>query len=1275
MKKKYRKVWLLLGIAAVVALQVQAGKAQSGFTSDAFRYGVTPESKSRKAAPVTLTGDEWKGTDNTIDITSVGTVQTNSSSIAYGDKESAFFGARDFAREDSAYYQLLSGENSKWDLTVLPNMQEADKLGGFAEKSYQTKNTDGWKSVELPASWTSYGFDYPIYTNSKMPFQENVEFPKAPVNNNPVGLYRKTFQVKDSISQSGGRVYVTFGGVESAYYVYLNGKPVGYSEDSYNPHAFDITDCLNPKGQENLLAVKVIKFCDGTWMEDQDMIYDGGIFRDVYLTWKPNVRISDYIQTTDLSQDYKSSELNLRIFAENTAADISEDMGVEITLYKKDGSVLCTENVDVDSVASGKAASVEKSVHLDNPNLWDADHPNLYTLVLSLYGKTSGIHYESVSQNVGFRKLTFTGTQISSDGTYTNVTDYYETVRLNGKRLLIKGVNRHDTDPDTGKYVSHKVYEEDLKLMKKNNINAIRTSHYANDDYLYYLCDKYGMYLMCETNNESHAVRNQEEKLVKLEKACMDRQHTAYARLKNVTANLMWSIGNESSGKADGAFADGMFSKMVQYFKENDSTRMVHYEGLCENDTRTAGGVDMNSHMYYDPPAVEKGAKSETHMPYILCEYDHAMGNAVGNMKEYWDLIRKYDNLMGGFIWDWVDQSRKIPLASGEWDYYKTADSHQSGLNQLAGYYLGYGGDWGDTKNDKNFCQNGLVSADRAPQPEIKEVKYQYQDFQMSIEGERLTGKEVKISNEGISKKLSEYELTWQFLEDDKKLSEGTVEQELLPGEEKTISIPYELPADKKAGAEYFLNLSVKTKKADGLLDKGEEIAYAQFGIEAETAKETRMIDANGVKVTRGKGKYFFRAKTFSFEFNTTEGVIENYTYNGKLILKKGPKINFNRATLDNDFVRQSTVTSSMESIEMDGMPEISQDENGRFVLTVRWKGMDTRYDNLFSVAETMTVDGDGTVDTAFEYDFSKLKRVDTFLRKVGVIVTLAENQENIEWYGNGDGESYSDRQSYTRVGRYSASVSEMYYPFPKPQDCGNLTGVRWMKVSDDGGYGMLFASETSMNASALHFTPEDLSGVSHVKDLKVSKDTYVTLDCAVAGTGNNSCGYKTLEKYQIREPKYSLHFSMRPVDKDSDAMALSKKYQENVTVQAVPYTAIPIEDEPEPVKPSENVVKVSKVSGVKVTSGKKALTVSWKKQTGCKYTVAYSTSKKKLSKLRSSKNKVSGVKKVTVASNKTVLKKLKKGKVYYVKVAAVKTSGGKTVYGAFSSVKKKKTK
>lgn len=231
------------------------------------------------------------------------------------------------------------------------------------------------------------------------------------------------------------------------------------------------------------------------------------------------------------------------------------------------------------------------------------------------------------------------------------------------------------------------------------------------------------------------------------------------------------------------------------------------------------------------------------------------------------------------------------------------------------------------------------------------------------------------------------------------------------------------------------------------------------------------------------------------------------------------------------------------------------------------------------------------------------------------------------------------------------------------------------MKVSDDGGYGMLFASETSMNASALHFTPEDLSGVSHVKDLKVSKDTYVTLDCAVAGTGNNSCGYKTLEKYQIREPKYSLHFSMRPVDKDSDAMALSKKYQENVTVQAAPYTAIPIEDEPEPVKPAENVVKVNKVSGVKVTSGKKALTVSWKKQTGCKYTVAYSTSKKKLSKLKSPKNKVSGVKKVTVASNKTVLKKLKKGKVYYVKVAAVKTGGGKTVYGTFSSVKKKKTK
>lgn len=1286
MKKRGWMMGLLSGLAAVGAtagvIHGQTGTAQSGFLSDVFQYGNIPDTQNVTSAPVTLSGNEWKGTDGNIDITSVGMTEVNSSTISYGNQETAFYGARDFAREKSANYQLLSGKDSNWNLTVVPNMEAADKLGAFEQDSYQTQASDGWKSVELPASWTSYGFDYSIYTNTKMPFQENVEFPGVPVKNNPVGLYRKNFKVKDSISQDHGRIYITFGGVESAYYVYVNGKAVGYSEDSYNPHSFDITDYLNPKGQENLLAVKVMKFCDGTWMEDQDMIYDGGIFRDVYLTKKPNVRIADYIQTTDLAEDCKSGDLKLNISAENVGAGDSEEMGVEVTLYKEDGSVFLTETGEAGVVAAGKTAVVEKTIHVENPDLWDADHPNLYTMVLSLYGKSSGIHYESVSQNVGFRKLSFTSTQISNDGTYTNVTDHYETVKLNGKRLMIKGVNRHDTDPETGKYVSHEVYETDVKLMKKNNINAIRTSHYANDDYLYYLCDKYGMYLMCETNNESHAINNQEEKLSQLEKACMDRQRTAYARLKNVTANLMWSIGNESSGTINGALANGMFSKMVQYFKERDTTRMVHYEGLC-NRTTTAGGVDMNSHMYYTPDAAKNGVESENHMPYLLCEYDHAMGNAVGNMKEYWDIIRSHDNFLGGFIWDWVDQSRKIPLSSAsDWDYYATSGSHQSGLNQLAGFYLGYGGDWGDTINDGNFCQNGLVSADRDVQPEVKEVKYQYQDFWMTIDGENLTGKEIKIRNESLSKKLSEYELTWQLLEDDKVLSEGKIEEELLPQEEKAISVPYEMPTDKKAGAEYFLNLSVMTKEASGLLEKGEEVSYGQFKIGTETEKAIRKIDANGVKVTRGKNRYTFQGKEFSFVFNTTEGVIENYAYQGKVLMKKGPKPNFNRATLDNDFVDYSRIADTMKSMKISGTPAISQDAYGRFVVKFQWNGKEHTSGKDFSVIETMAVDGDGTVDFTFQYDFTNMGSTAwAALRKVGTILTLSEGQEHIAWYGNGDGESYCDRQTFTRVGKYQSTASEMFYPFAKPQDCGNLTGVRWMQVCDDAGRGMLFAAEDSMNASALHFTPEDMESAAHVKDLKASEDTYVTLDCAVAGTGNNSCGYRTLEQYRVTESQYTFHYAMKPMDQNSDAMALSKQYQKDVTVQAQQYTKILIVDETEEPGTGQNTppavngtVTVNKVSGVKIKSGKKKLTVSWKKQKGCKYIVAYSTSKKKLGKLKAPQKKYAGVKKKTVSSNKAVLKKLKRGKVYYVKVAALKKSGGKTVYGKFSGVKKKRT-
>lgn len=1233
--------------------------------SVSLNYGALPTSTAAKVERQACTGKEWTGVDNNLDITSVNTMPDSSNLIPYADVETAYKGARDYEREGSALYQLLTGPGENWDLTVFHSPAEAEAAGEFEKPAYTLKESDGWKSVELPKSWTSYGFDYSIYTNSKMPFQgKSVKFPNAPTDKNPVGLYRKSFVVKDSMLQDNGKVYITLGGVESAYYLYVNGKEVGYTEDSYDPHTFDITDLLNKKGEKNILAVKVFKFCDGTWLEDQDMIYDGGIFRDVYLTSTPTIKIQDYTLKTKLNDDFTSASVELNVDTENNSTTVVKNMALMVSLYDAEGKVCASTSQELAEIAKESSEKATLKFTVDQPELWDCDHPNLYTAVLSLYDKNSGLHYESVSQNIGFRQLSFTSTKVTSDGKYNNDTDYYETVKLNGKRLLIKGVNRHDTDIETGKYVSKKIYETDIKLMKQNNINAVRTSHYPNDDYLYYLCDKYGMYVMCESNFESHALyQGSDQILAKLETAAMTRQSASYERFKNTTCNLFWSIGNECSTgwqQRDGDFANGMFARLVQFFKDRDDSRMVHYEGMSGGD-KGSTAIDMVSHMYYDPASSEAYGKGESHMPYLLCEYDHAMGNAVGSLKDYWDIIRKYDNLMGGFIWDWVDQSRKIAIGADDWNYYGTKDAHTSGLYDMDGYFLGYGGDWGDTSNDGNFCHNGLLSADRDPQPEIKEVKYQYQDFWFRTSGEKLKGQTITVENESMSKKLSEYDTTWELLEDGKVISKGTITKEVLPKESKTITVPYQLPKNLKAGAQYYLNLSVKTKQASFIGEAGYEMAYAQFVIDKKTALVGRTLKGSGVSIEKTADAYKVKGKDFHFDINTTTGLMESYYYKDKLLMKQGPVPNIARARLDNDTQKYVDI---MEYLTLVSAPVIKKTTDGCYMITSVWN-------SSYRLTEGTTTPGriemkylieeNGAVTVMMKLDFTIVgKRIKQFT-KVGTTLTLGEGNEEIAWYGNGDSESYSDRKSYTRVGEYSSSVNDMYYPFAMPQDCGNLTGVRWMQVKNSSeGNGILICGSDEINASALHFSAEQLNEAKHVKDLKPSKDTYVTVDSVVKGTGNASCGFDVLEKYQLKNQAYQYAYTILPITATTDCMEVSKKYR-NVKYDFEKGTII-------------DSSKVATVTGVKVTGAKKSLKIRWKSQKNVSYRVAISTSKTKLAKIKNGKVKaVSGTKVSQTSGAKKTVKGLKAKKTYYVKVCAV-SKDGKTI-GKWSGVVKGKTK
>lgn len=1335
---KYTAAWMVTFAMLLVALpetflftKATAGQEDS-FVSDVFTYDTLPASVAVKNTRETCSGKEWTGTDHNLDITSVNTMPDSSNLIPYADMESACIGARDYAREGSAYYQCLTGEGQNWDLTVLDSPAEADALGSFESVTYTENKNDGWKSVTLPASWTSYGFDHSIYTNSSMPFEEDVDFPLAPTKKNPVGLYRKTFTIKDSMLQDNGKVYITLGGVESAYYLYVNGIEVGYSEDSYDPHTFDITDLLNEKGQSNLLAVKVFKFCDGSWLEDQDMIYDGGIFRDVYLTSTPTVHIQDYNLTTTLNEDYTAASVDVTLNTVNDSTVSADHMAAQICLYDDQGNVCASANTDINAITSNASQNTKLNFEVAEPELWDSENPNLYTAVISLYDKQKGIHYESVSQNVGFRQLTFTSTQVTTDGKYNNNTDHYETVKLNGKRLLIKGVNRHDTDPETGKYVSKEIYETDIQLMKQNNINAIRTSHYPNDDYLYYLCDKYGMYVMCESNNESHAIYGQEDLLSQLETAAMTRQSASYERFKNTTCNLFWSIGNESSqgwSERDGDFANGMFAHLVQYFKDRDDTRMVHYEGMS-GGRKGSTAIDMVSHMYYSPDSITGYATDSSHMPFILCEYDHAMGNAVGNLKEYWDIIRTYDNMMGGFIWDWVDQSRKVAIGEGDWNYYGTKDAHTSGLYDLDGYFLGYGGDWGDAGYDENFCQNGLISADRDPQPELKEVKYQYQDFWFTSTEEKLNGPEVHVKNEGVSEKLSDYDVTWELVEDGKVIDQGTITEEVLPQEEKDITVPYSLPATVTDGADYYLNISVKTKEDSFICDTGYEVAYAQFAVDAETAQVSRTISGSNVKVVKQSHYYIVSGDDFHFRVNLETGLMESYYYQDSLLMKQGPAPNIARAKLDNDTMNYVDILSYLTLVSE---PEVSQNSDGCYMITTKWNSsykLDSKTNIPGTIVMKYLIEDDGAVTINMEQDFTATKGKK--FAKVGTTLSIAKGNEKVTWYGNGDGESYNDRQSYTKVGQYSSTVNDMYYPFAMPQDCGNLTGVKWMSItSEETGNGMLICGNEDVNASALHFTAGQLDKANHVHELTPCSKTFVTVDTAVSGTGNNSCGFETLEQYQVSNQVYHYSYTLLPIAADVNAMEISKKYRgQNYDLSEVAFTRTqvesipgepaadpvdeddailnPVQDEEKPdnpgnggsdgtgshvnagtgstgnagttiAGPDKKVTKtpktvVKKVTGLRVKSRKKGFKLSWKAQKNVTYRIAYSTNKKKLAKLKNGKIKaVSGTKVIAAKNAKKVIKKLKKSKKYYIKVCAV--SKDRKTIGKWSKVVGKKTK
>ncbi len=1088
-----------------------------------------------------FTGLEWTGqTDSKdangnkvhqSDIAFVNEVPYHSNTtVVYNGLDEAYTGAINYTFDTSSYYKLLTGEGNTWQLAVYKNEEDAKAAGvldDFYKTSYkmskapeyegngkvatqQTAYYGGFKDVTLPASWQTQGFDFPIYTNTVYPWANGAygnafAVPLAPEATNPVGFYRYYLDVDADWITSGRRVYISFDGVESAYYLYVNGKQVGYSEDSYDTSTFDITAFLNEDGKDNLIAVKVYRWCDGSYFENQDFLRLAGICRDVYVYSVPGVNISDYKVETDLDDAFIDAELSIEAEIYNsTTADVESSFySLDVRLVDAQGnSVFAIDPLQktVGAIESGKTATVRISREVVAPHLWSDEDPYLYTLIISLYDK-NGVYYGSISQQLGFREITFTPTE----GIAPN-TDKYDIMMLNGKPLVYKGVNRHETSPDTGKYVSHELIEQDVKIMKSLNINAVRTSHYPDSKYFYDMCDKYGLLVLAECNIESHYGVNEEETEKYFKGTITDRVKSFTELAKNRTCVVMWSIGNETSSRTQ------LYYDLIAELKEMDPTRPVHYESLGES-----GGVDISSVMYWDIYGVNLKGQAGNNMPFMQCEYAHAMGNSVGNLYEYWEAIRKHDNVVGAFIWDFVDQSLWTEYEDGVFDYYGN------------GKYLAYGGCWGDANNQGNFCQNGIISADRMIQPEAYEVKYVYQSVWATADKLSAENKTVQFYNEFNFTDLNAYDISYELLENGKVVDSGALDVNCAPGEKVNIDVPFTMPATLKADGEYFVNIYVKLKEDTLWAEKGHIVASNQLEVEADVENVT--LDTSvmqNVSVAEDDKTVTVSSDLFEAVFSKTTGLLLNYTYNGEKIIVEGPEPTYTRATLDND----RGLAWDNVKIQDASSFSVTADDSGKFVTISATLPLSAEGNTQYM---TYTVYGNGEITITAKLDTASGSEE---MHRYGATLVMPNDYEDITFYGRGVWDTYNDRQKGAHVGIYETTVSDSFYPYPQPQDTGTKTGVRYFALtSGEKQTGLLFVSDDEMEAQALHFSCMQLRLESRVYALRPLNRTYVTLSYGSRGTGGASCGPDVIDQYKITANgnDYTYTYTIVPFDKDTD--------------------------------------------------------------------------------------------------------------------------------------------
>lgn len=1039
-----------------------------------------------------------------------GLVEPHATMMVYPDSESA----EKLDRETSPWFLSLNGD---WHFNWVP--KPADRPIGFQADDF---DVSGWDTIAVPSSVEVQGYGVPIYTNVKYPFKPT-DPPHIPHDDNPVSSYRRDIQAP--ADWDGREVFLTFEGVSSFFYVWLNGEKLGFNKDSRTTAEFNITEHLRPG--RNTLAVEVYRYNDGSYLEDQDFWRLSGIFREVYLWSTPKVHLRDFELHTPLDEGYKDGQLKLTAWIRNFG-DSSEAAKLTATLIDPDGGILFEDlKIGAERIEAGKQAKITSSTPIPNPQKWSAENPALYTLLISQLDETGAVR-EVIPWRVGFR------TSEIKDGK----------LMVNGKPILLKGVNRHEINPETGYVVSREDMIEDILLMKQNNINAVRTSHYPNDPQWYALCDEYGLYVVDEANIESHGMGYGEKSLAKdpaWGPAHMDRTVRMVERDKNHASVIIWSLGNEAG---NGVNTEATYD----WIKQRDASRPVQYEQAYYKGRNT----DIVCPMYARPWRVAEYASQGHDRPIILCEYSHAMGNSSGNMQAYWDVI--YDetnNAQGGFIWDWVDQSLTTPVpASGELgrpDNIQAIDPHPSGET-----FFAYGNTFGPegTAGDGNFCANGIVAPDRTPQPALAEVKKVYQSIR--LQSDNPFNGSIQIKNGYYFTNLKDLVYgTWRITQDGSEIAQGDIENlDIKAGEVSDIQLL--LPKFQQiAGAEYFLDISFKTVSKTAWAPKDHELAWEQFKLPIANEPVVN-VDTTGVDlevVRDNNGTTTVTGEGFAVTIDGQTGLLTSYRADGQELLAAPLGPHFWRGPTDNDYGWhiQHRLKRWREAHHKWKPDELALDLSNAGAVTIRAEGgfEFSEATRLLLVWTVNGVDGSLTVEQYFspadDFPRDDKDRL-VYLPRFGMQMALKPSFDTISWLGKGPHETYIDRQD-ARVGRYAGKVEHQWFPYMEPQESGNKVGVRWVALTDDSGGGLLAVGAPHLSVNASHYKTEDYdNGNLYPFQMPRHDEVVLNLDWRQMGLGgDNSWGATPHEPFMLPPTDYGYRYTLRPLRQGDDPSAIAR--------------------------------------------------------------------------------------------------------------------------------------